>query len=93
MTHPHVDGEGRERGLPLAPARLFIYTRNMAESIPVEKKRGRPPGKIVPVPIPIRLSVEQVAAVDRYAEAEGTNRSNAVRTALVEHLKAKGYLK
>jgi metal-responsive CopG/Arc/MetJ family transcriptional regulator len=65
----------------------------MPKSITVAKKRGRPPGRTVPVAIPIRLATEQVAALDRYAEAEGKTRSEAVRTALAEHLKAKGYLK
>jgi hypothetical protein len=65
----------------------------MPNSIPVERKRGRPPGKTVPLSIPIRLSTEQVDAVDRYAKAEGKTRSEAVRVAVSEHLKAKGYLK
>ena len=65
----------------------------MPKSITVTKKRGRPPGRTVPVAIPIRLATEQVAALDRYAEAEGKTRSEAVRNAVSEHLKAKGYLK
>ena len=56
------------------------------------KRRGRPATGTDPS-IGIRLPAEQLKAVNRYAEAEGLTRSQAVREALTEHLKAKGYLK
>jgi hypothetical protein len=66
-------------------------------SIPVNaKRRGRPPGQTVPVPVQLRLSEEQAAALDALRadeDGESLPRSEALRRILVEHLKAKGYLK
>ena len=80
------------RLLPCSGSSFPLY-RKYAQVNSGREKRGRPPGRTVPVAIPIRLATEQVAALDRYAEAEGKTRSEAVRTAVSEHLKAKGYLK
>jgi hypothetical protein len=57
-----------------------------------QKKRGRPATGTDPA-VGLRFPPEHLDAVDRYAEAEGITRSEAIRTAVAEHLKAKGYLK
>jgi len=67
-----------------------------SSSTPVEeKKRGRPKGTVYADPVPTRLTVEQLAAVDawRREQANPPSRSEAIRIILAEHLKAKGYMK
>jgi metal-responsive CopG/Arc/MetJ family transcriptional regulator len=56
------------------------------------KKRGRPATGRDPV-VAVRLTDELVGAIDRATKAGKTNRSEVIREALTEHLKAKGYLK
>lgn len=54
----------------------------LAVSIPVvEKKRGRPPGEKFAPPTPIRLTAEQLAAIDdwRRQEPDLPSRSEAIR--------------
>jgi metal-responsive CopG/Arc/MetJ family transcriptional regulator len=47
---------------------------------PLKKRRGRPPGRTYVETIPVRLTQEAVAAIDRWAKREGTvSRSEALR--------------
>lgn len=54
----------------------------LAVSIPVvEKRRGRPPGEKYAPPVPIRLTAEQIVAVDEWRrhEPDLPSRSEAIR--------------
>lgn len=66
-----------------------------AQDFSAQKKLGRPPGRTRPETAPIRIPVDLLGAVDAWA-ADQTDpppsRPEAVRRALAEHLRAKGYL-
>lgn len=63
------------------------------KSIPVEeKRRGRPPGAVYAEPIPVRLTEDQVAALDawRSARPDSPSRSQAIRDLLDKGLSHSG---
>jgi hypothetical protein len=72
---------GRRLALPLGS--FFMYTGIVSDqSIPVdEKKRGRPKGSAFAEPIPVRLTPDQVGAVERWSQGLITpvSRSEGVR--------------
>ena len=77
---------------PFPSARLFCMTSiEMPLSI-VPKKRGRPATGRDPV-VAVRLPADLVVAVERATVARKIPRSQVIRDALAEYLKAKGYLK
>lgn len=88
-------GQGRleARTLPLGP---YVWEHdNMVSSIVVtRKKRGRPTtGGADPI-VPLRMPMAMRDALDSLMTAEPEpqpSRSEAVRRALVDHLRAKGY--
>ncbi len=55
-----------------------------------EKKRGRPPGRAYPTTYPVRLTAEQVTAIDawRAAQPDKPSRSEAIRRLVERGLKA-----
>lgn len=59
-----------------------------------QKRRGRPPGSAFADPMPMRLTVEQLAAVDawRRAQADPPSRSEALRHIVGDWLARQGYL-
>jgi hypothetical protein len=52
----------------------------------VRKKLGRPPGRAYGETIPVRLTPEMMAAIDRWAAHSGVSRSEAVRALLEQGL-------
>ena len=51
-----------------------------------KKRRGRPPGRNLGETLPLRLSHELLAAVERFAEAEEMSRSAVIRAAVTDYL-------
>jgi hypothetical protein len=55
----------------------------------VRKKLGRPPGRAYGETIPVRLTPEMMAAIDRWATNSGVSRSESIRR-LVEQALSEG---
>ena len=70
----------------------MYYRNTMAVNNRNTKRVGRPPTGHDPV-ISVRLPAQLVQTLAACADAEETPRSEVIRIALTEHLKAKGYLK
>ena len=54
-----------------------------------KKGRGRPPGTQYRETIPVRLTPESTAAIDKWAEQQAVSRSEAIRRLVDLGLKAK----
>jgi hypothetical protein len=47
-----------------------------------KKSRGRPPGRLYGETIPVRLTSEMIALIDKWAATKRLSRSNAIRVLL-----------
>jgi hypothetical protein len=52
-----------------------------------KKSRGRPAGRVFSETIPVRLTPEMIASVDKWASMEGVSRSEALRLLIERALK------